>query len=178
MTIHSEHPFLPPESERGPLRRFRGRLTAPVTAWTAVRTPGRQVGLTVSSMLVADGEPGEIVGLIDPDSDLYPVMVETGRVAVSVLRIQHRHLAEALAGTAPAPGGPFRIGEWTDTEWGPVPADAAAWLGATIVGAPDNAGWSMLVRARIDRIEIAATGEDPLAVWRGRMIGGAPPSGS
>jgi hypothetical protein len=28
VTIHSDHPFMPPESDRSPIRRLRGRLTA------------------------------------------------------------------------------------------------------------------------------------------------------
>ena len=57
MTIHGDHPFLPPESERSPVRRFRGRLPSPVGLWTTAYD-GKRAGLTVSSMLVADGEPG------------------------------------------------------------------------------------------------------------------------
>jgi len=34
VTIHDTHPFLDPESERDPLRRFRGRLGGAVSLWT------------------------------------------------------------------------------------------------------------------------------------------------
>ena len=57
-----------------PVRRLRGRLAAPVTLWTA---PG-PAGLTVSSTLVADGEPGRLLGLIDEECDLWAA-VERGR---------------------------------------------------------------------------------------------------
>ena len=57
MTIHSTDPFATPEEQRSPLRRLRGRLAAPVTLWTA-DGPAGPAGLTVSSMLVAEGEPG------------------------------------------------------------------------------------------------------------------------
>lgn len=168
MTIHSEHPFLPPESDRNPLRRLRGRLSAPVTAWTAMPTHARPVGLTVSSMLVADGDPGMLLGLVDPDSDLYEVMVDTGTVAVSVLGPAHRQLADALAGTAPAPGGPFRIGSWTDTAWGPVLDDAVAWVGGTVAAEPEPAGWAMLVKITVIKIEIGTGADDGLTLRRGR----------
>ena len=49
-----QRPLRHPEEDRSAVRRLRGRLAAPVTLWTA---PG-PAGLTVSSMLVADGEPG------------------------------------------------------------------------------------------------------------------------
>lgn len=184
MSIHAEHPFLPPPSERNPVRRFRGRLAAPVTVWTARNADGhterdrRPAGLTVSSMLVGDGVlPGaegdgptaEVVGLVDPDSDLYAVMVTTGRVAVSLLTSAHRQLADALAGTGPAPGGPFRLGSWTDTAWGPVLTDAAGWLGADLVRPPEPAGWAYLVRAEIRRLDVDDAA-DPLAVVRGRYV--------
>jgi hypothetical protein len=52
--IHSSDPFATPEQDKSPVRRLRGRLASAVTLWTA---PG-PAGLTVSSMLVADGDPG------------------------------------------------------------------------------------------------------------------------
>src|SRR6478609_3176433 len=51
VSIHSEHPFLPPEGERDPLRRFRGRMPQPVTLWCA-GDEARRAGWTVSSLLV------------------------------------------------------------------------------------------------------------------------------
>lgn len=61
--IHFEHPFATPLEERDPTRRFRGRLAAPVTVWTSGAVSGRG-GLTVSSLLVAEGDPGIILGLV------------------------------------------------------------------------------------------------------------------
>lgn len=172
MTIHASHPFLPPEPERRPLRRLRGRLVSPVTVWTAAApaaTPGtsRPVGLTVSSTVVADGEPGEMVGLLNPDSDLFDALVATGRAAISVLAWQHRQIADALAGLSPAPGGGFGLGSWEPTPWGPVPADAPAWVGVRLVGRPEAVGWSMLVRGEVESVTVGAEGE-PLAHLRGR----------
>ena len=59
MTIHDTHPFAASGQPRRPLRRFRGRLPAPVTIW-ATYTPRGPVGLTVSSVAVADGEPATL----------------------------------------------------------------------------------------------------------------------
>ena len=169
VTIHSSHPFLPPEGDRDPLRRLRGRLVSPVTVWTA-HSGGRSAAWTVSSLMIADGDPAEVVGLIDEDSDLWDVAQEGRRVAVSVLGWQHRMVAEVCAGQAPSPGGPFRTGEWTDTDWGPVLQDAPGWLGATLLeDEPDHAGWAVLARARIERIELDTIGDDGLLTHlRGR----------
>jgi flavin reductase (DIM6/NTAB) family NADH-FMN oxidoreductase RutF len=166
VTIHSEHPFLPPEGDRNPVRRLRGRLPLPVSVWTAARG-GRPAGWTVSSMLVADGEPPELLGLLDEDSDLADLLHDGGTVAVSLLGGAHRPLADAFAGLAPAPGGAFRMADWTDTDWGPVLADGPGWLGARITDATGKAGWTLLVRAVIEHVEVADAA-DVLGHLRGR----------
>ena len=43
MTIHGDHPFLPPADGRDPLRRWRGRMPAPVSVWTT-ELDGRPTG--------------------------------------------------------------------------------------------------------------------------------------
>ena len=166
MTIHDTHPFAASGQPRRPLRRFRGRLPAPVTIWAAVTERG-PVGLTVSSVAVADGEPGEVVGLVDPASDLFDAVLATRRWAVSLLGYANRQLSDAMAGLAPAPGGPFRLAQWRDTEWGPVLAGSPGWLGAQLLTEPVNAGWSMLVRGVVEHIEIDES-HAPVAYVRGQ----------
>lgn len=170
MTIHSDHPFLPPEGDRNPLRRFRGRMLAPVSVWTAYAGE-RRLGWTVSSMMVADGPEPALLGLLDPDADLTKALlpVEHGRtLAVSLLGWQHRGLPDAFAGLAPAPGGPFRLAEWTETPYGPVLTDAPGWLGATVSDA-HPVGWSTLLTARVEQVEIGPSG-DLLGHVRGRYL--------
>jgi flavin reductase (DIM6/NTAB) family NADH-FMN oxidoreductase RutF len=166
VTIHDTHPFAASGQQRRPLRRFRGRLPAPVTIW-AVGTDTHRVGLTVSSVVVADGDPGEVIGLIDPASDVYDELRATGRWAVSLLAYGDRQLSDAMAGLAPAPGGPFRLAHWRDTAWGPVLATSPGWLGATLLTEPVEAGWSMLVRGVVEQIEIDES-VAPVAYVRGR----------
>lgn len=166
MTIHDTHPFAASGQPRRPLRRFRGRLPAPVTIWAAVTERG-PVGLTVSSVAVADGEPGEVVGLVDPASDLFDAVVANGRWAVSLLGYADRQLSDAMAGLAPAPGGPFRLAQWRDTEWGPVLAGSPGWLGARLLTEPVEAGWSMLVRGSVEHTEIDEA-HAPVAYVRGQ----------
>ncbi len=165
MTIHSDHPFLEPEAERDQVRRLRGRLGGVVTLWTAGEGPAR-TGLTVSSMMVANGPEPRLLALLDPDSDLVERIRDTGRAVVQVLSWPDRDLADAFAGTAPAPGGPFRLGDFEQTTWGPRLVGADTWVGARLVE-ETAAGWSVLVTCEVDQVAI---GDDtpPLVHRRGR----------
>ena len=162
MTIHSEHPFLDPEAD--PVRRFRGRLGGTVTLWTSGAEA--RAGLTVSSVMVAGGEPGRVLGLVDPDSDLRDVLEENGRAVVHLLGWEHRDLAEAFAGQLPSPGGPFRMGDWEDTDHGPRLVTASSWVDVELESMED-VGWSVLVVARIVDV-VLGDDEHPLEHRRGR----------
>ena len=171
MTIHGDHPFIPPESERDPIRRLRGRLGGAVSLWTAGQGTDR-VGLTVSSLLISPGEPGHVLGLIDPESELADALRADEVVVVQFLRYPQRQLADAFAGQFPAPGGAFRLGEefggWIDTDWGPLLAGASSWLGARTTGAsPDTVGWSQLFDCVIEHIQLGDD-NDALEHRRGR----------
>lgn len=165
MTIHSDHPFLEPESERDPARRLRGRLGGAVTLWTAGGAAER-AGLTVSSLMVAGGEPARVLALLDPDSDLCERLVATGRGVVHLLAWEHRDLADAFAGTAPAPGGPFRMAVFEDGGSGPVLLEAPARATVSLESRAD-VGWSTLVTCVIHDVVL---GDDvpPLVHRRGR----------
>lgn len=168
--IHHTDPFATPPQERSKVRRLRGRLPAPVTLWTAYGTatgePTAPAGLTVSSTLVADGEPGRLLGLVDEESELWSAASTSGRFAVALLGPAHRQLADRFAGLFPAPGGLFATGEWTETGYGPVPADAGGWSGCRLDGAREY-GWALLVEATIEVVELADRAA-PLLHHRGR----------
>jgi flavin reductase (DIM6/NTAB) family NADH-FMN oxidoreductase RutF len=168
VTIHSEHPFLEPESERDPVRRLRGRLGGAVTLWTTGSGRDR-AGLTVSSLMIAGGDPGHALALVDPDSDLADGLEDTGACVVQLLEWQHRDLAEAFAGLTPAPGGPFTLGTWVDTDWGPRLESARSWAGVRVAGAPKTVGWSLLVDTVIEHVEVGEE-KEPLVHRRGRYV--------
>jgi len=161
VTIHSTDPFATPEEHRSPVRRLRGRLPAPVTLWTA---PG-PVGLTVSSTQVVDGDPALVLGLLDPESDLWAAVEAAGVFAVTVLGPADRQLADRFAGLLPAPGGPFRGYEWRDTDHGPV-LDGRSGIALCRLAESRPAGWSVLVTGTVEQVEIG-DGE-PLLHHRGR----------
>jgi flavin reductase (DIM6/NTAB) family NADH-FMN oxidoreductase RutF len=167
VTIHSSHPFVPPESERDPARRLRGRVGGVVSLWTAADDAGR-AGLTVSSLMVAAGNPAHILALLDPDSEFGETFVRTGVAVVQLLEWEHQRLADAFAGQFPAPGGPFRLADWVDTPWGPQLASAPTWAGVRLVDEEPRAyGWSVLADTVIESVEIRPEGV-PLVHRRGR----------
>ncbi|MDR7253813.1 flavin reductase (DIM6/NTAB) family NADH-FMN oxidoreductase RutF [Nocardioides sp. BE266] len=171
MTIHTTHPFLEPEGDRDPVRRLRGRLGGTVSLWTAGASDADRAGLTVSSWLVAGGEPGRVLALLDPDADLTEALLETGRGVVQLLAWPDRGLAEAFAGTAPAPGGPFRMADWVATDHGLRLAHAQTWA-LVSVESEAAVGWSTLVTCTLDEV-VVGEGGDPLVHRRGRF---SPPS--
>lgn len=161
MSVHYTDPFATPDGERSPVRRFRGRLPSAVTLWTA---PG-PAGLTVSSTLVADGEPARVFGLLDPESDLFEAVSEHRVFAVIALDADDKQLADRFAGLMPAPGGLFAGGGWRDTPYGPVPERSRPWTACRLVDARP-AGWSVLVEAEVVSVELAEV--EPLIHYRGR----------
>jgi flavin reductase (DIM6/NTAB) family NADH-FMN oxidoreductase RutF len=168
VTIHHSHPFAVGEQDRHPLRRFRGRMASPVSIWAAAAHDVR-AGWTLSSFLVADGDPGEVIGLIDEESPLADVLVEIPTLTINLLGWGQRRLADAFAGVAPAPGGPFALSNWRDTEWGPVLETSLGWIGARLTTDPDRVGWGLLLRAVVEHVEIQSDPADDLLCYvRGR----------
>jgi len=165
VTIHDTHPFADPEPD--PVRRFRGRLGGAVSLVTAGDASSR-AGLTVSSLMVANGAPARILLLVDPDSDLADAVTSSGAAVVQLLAWSHRDLAEAFAGTAPAPGGPWRTGEFESTTWGPRLLSAPTWAGVRVESAVE-VGWSSLLTCVVEHAEVGAD-DEPLVSRRGRWV--------
>ena len=143
----------------GCTRRAMGRNSGRRSWYLPVGSGSRRAGLTVSSLMVANGAPARVLGLLDPDATLAELLADTGRGVVQLLEWADRDLADAFAGVAPAPGGPFRLNTWVDSSWGPVLAHAPAWLGARVLAPIDRAGWGLLVRAVVEHVEVGAGAE-------------------
>jgi flavin reductase (DIM6/NTAB) family NADH-FMN oxidoreductase RutF len=141
-------------------------MPSTVTLWTAHGRDHRPAGLTVSSTVVAEGTPGQVLGLVDDESDLYAAVLVSGRFAVCVLSEADRQLADQFAGLMPAPGGVFAQSGWDDTAYGPVrPGDT--WVGCTVETA-ERVGYGMLVRAVVDEVHLGDSDSTPLLRHRGR----------
>ena len=161
--IHYENPFATPADQRTPIRRLRGRLAAPVTIWTAQGDDGPR-GLTVSSLLVADGEPGFVVGLLNDTTDLWDALQASGRFVVHVAGASDAILADRFAGQRPSPGGLFEGVTVAASEWGPVIEQFATRAYCSLESA-DQTGYQQLIGGRVEKLELGD--ESPLLHYRG-----------
>lgn len=169
--VHYGDPWADPEQSRDPLRRARGRLPAAVTIWTTDSAAAGVIGITVSSLLLAQGEPGYVAGLVGPDSDFAEAATASGRFVVHLLSDDagHRRLAQHFAGVLPAP----------EDQLSTVPTPA----GPALRAVPDRVlcgvegtralGWSLLIEGRIDGVDLGPA-RPPLAWQRGRFARLAP----
>ena len=162
--IGGQHPFATPPERRSAARRFRGRLVAPVTVWTA-GGPGDGAGLTVSSVLVADGDPARLLGLIDPASAFWEAMRRAGAFVVHVLGEADRGLAERFAEVRPPIRGMFEGLDVSASPWGPVLGGARPRAACRLSGST-TVGYSELVEGVIEEVEPRDL-NDPLAWLHG-----------
>jgi flavin reductase (DIM6/NTAB) family NADH-FMN oxidoreductase RutF len=162
--IHDEDPFRTPPELRSPERSYRGRLAAPVTIWTS-GGPESRTGLTVSSLLLAEGEPSMILGLINDTTDLWDQIQETERFVVHVLGAGDRVLAERFAGTRPSPGGLFAGMDVEDSPYGPILDGPRARARCRYLRESPE-GFHRLVRGEVESLETEGS-EAPLVHYRG-----------
>ncbi len=162
--IHDEHPFRTPRELRDPVRQLRGRLAAPVTILTA-GTQSARTGLTVSSLVVAEGDPALVYCLLGSPTDLLDVVEETGRFVVHVCGRHHREVADVFAGLRPSPGGLFAGRTVTETAHGPVLEGFGSYALCSLDSVREES-FSVLVAAQIDDIVLDELTE-PLLYFRG-----------
>ncbi|MFZ0625267.1 MAG: flavin reductase family protein [Acidimicrobiia bacterium] len=166
--IHEGNPFVDEPSERDPARRFRGRLAAPVTIVTS-GSDDTMTGLTVSSLLVIEGNPAQIALVVGPTSDLWDAIASNGRFVVHIASQRHQGLAERFAGRRPAPGGLLTDIVLHVSEWGPVIEDLPDRAYCTSTSMTES-GWSGRVIGNIDQADLTDL-SDPLTYFRGAYRG-------
>ncbi|HEX5631441.1 MAG TPA: flavin reductase family protein [Acidimicrobiia bacterium] len=162
--IHDSDPFEVPVADRHPVRRFRGRLPAPVTVVTA-GSGKTATGLTVSSLMVADGEPSMVWFLCGHNADLGDVIRSTGGFVVHALDAGDEVLADRFAGIRPSPGGLFADLVVEPGVRGPVLTELPNRLACRFVAATD-VGWYLLIEGVIEDL-VVGDPEDPLLRYRG-----------
>jgi 3-hydroxy-9,10-secoandrosta-1,3,5(10)-triene-9,17-dione monooxygenase reductase component len=163
--VHYTDPFATPPESRSAARRFRGRLSAAVTVWTAGNAESR-VGLTISSMVVAEGSPSIALGLMNDTTDLWERIHETGKFVIHILEENDREIADRFAGLRPSPGGMFAELDVDDGEWGPVLTRFGERAYCRYLNASE-AGYQQLVRGEIERMELGDL-NGPLVYFRGK----------
>ena len=123
------------------------------------------VGLTVSSVLMSQGAPAMLAGLINPASDLADLLeAGPGRFAVHVLDGSHKRLAQHFAGELPAPREMLATRR---SAHGPL-LDAVGDRVLCHAVSTKPFGWSLLVEAEVDDVEVGPPGKG-LAWWRGNF---------
>jgi 3-hydroxy-9,10-secoandrosta-1,3,5(10)-triene-9,17-dione monooxygenase reductase component len=162
--IQMRPPFAVPPERRDPVRRLRGRLVAPVTIWTAGHPPGG-AGLTVSSVLVAEGQPARLLGLIDPTSAFWEAMQETRAFVVHLLAAGDRPLAERFSEVRPPIRRPFERLDVAESPWGPVLGGSRPRAACRLAGSAP-VGHAELVEGVIEQLELPDL-DDPLAYLHG-----------
>jgi 3-hydroxy-9,10-secoandrosta-1,3,5(10)-triene-9,17-dione monooxygenase reductase component len=162
--IGGRHPFATPPERRSVVRRLRGRLLAPVTVWTAGGLEDG-AGLTVSAVLVAEGEPARVLGLIDPASAFWEATRQAGAFMVHVLAEGDRSLAERFAEVRPPIRGMFDGLEVAASPWGPVLGRNRPRAGCRLSGST-TVGYAELVEGVLEEIELHDL-DDPLAWLHG-----------
>jgi flavin reductase (DIM6/NTAB) family NADH-FMN oxidoreductase RutF len=160
-------PFELPLEERDHIRRFRGRMPMPVTIWTANGNEGRPEGITVSSILIGEGDPPSVLGLIAPDSSFWDAVRASKRFVVHVLDKAHARIADQFA--LRYPGDPFEGLSVVRSDYGPVLSDVTTRSAITFMGFIEG-GYSLLIRGTIDEVELDADPTPPLIHYRGRYF--------
>ena len=168
-SIHYDHPFLDPEDQRHPIRRFRGRLSAPVTIITAGDETDR-TGLTVSSLMVAEGDPPRIHFLLGDQAYLWDRIRDHGRFVVHILEEGQRHLADRFAGIMPSPGGPFSGVSTETSDYGPVIDEAPSRAYCSFEQARPGHGAYLMIDGIIESVEVHDLAK-PLQWFRGAYRG-------
>jgi 3-hydroxy-9,10-secoandrosta-1,3,5(10)-triene-9,17-dione monooxygenase reductase component len=163
--VHYTDPFAIPPEARSAARRLRGRLSSGVTIWTAGDAESR-AGLTISSMVVAEGAPSVALGLMNDTTALWDAIQEKARFVIHILAEDDREIADRFAGLRPSPGGVFAGLEVEDGAWGPAIGSFSERAYCRFVDATE-AGYQQLVRGEIERMELGELAQ-PLVYFRGR----------
>jgi flavin reductase (DIM6/NTAB) family NADH-FMN oxidoreductase RutF len=139
-------------------------LAAPVTVVTAGQ-PGNQAALTVSSLMVAEGEPSSVIALIGTNTDLWEAIEASRRFIVHILGSSRREDADAFAGIRPRPGGVFAGVAVEHSDWGPVLTDSANRVFCSLASSIELP-FHHLVEGEIEKVEVSDL-DDPAIYFRG-----------
>lgn len=164
-----DDPFVAPVDQRDPAKRLRGRLAAPVTIWTTYDGSGVPVGVTISSVIVVDGDRPSVVAIVQPLSEFWEAVGESGRFVLHVVDSGAQRVADTFAGRYPGADSSFPP-DTIASEWGPVLGRFPTRAYCTLAGVLLE-GQPLVVRGLIDRLAVDEDAERPLVHYRGRYFG-------
>ena len=141
---------------------------SPVTIVTSSGSGG-PAGLTVSSLVIAEGDPGVVYLLVGPTTELYDALIDSSCFVVHICEAAHREIADVFAGTRPSPGGVFSGRDLQYEDHGPVLAEIKDRIYCTVIARREES-YSVLVTGIIDRVEMGNLLK-PLSFFRGRYRG-------
>ena len=131
------------------------------------RRRGEQAtGLTVSSLVVADGETGRILFLCGLNTDLADLVATSGGFVVHVLSTGDEALSDRFAGIRPSPGGLFADLAWVAGVRGPVLTEIPSRVECAFTATYD-VGWYLLIEGTVESVALGGL-ESPLLRLRGR----------
>ena len=139
----------------------------PVTIWTANGNEGRSEGITVSSILIGEGDPPSVLGLVAPDSSFWDAVRASKRFVVHVLDKAQARIADQFA--LRYPGDPFEGLSVVRSDYGPVLSDVTTRSAITLMGFMEG-GYSLLIRGSIDEVELDPNPMQPLIHYSGRYF--------
>jgi 3-hydroxy-9,10-secoandrosta-1,3,5(10)-triene-9,17-dione monooxygenase reductase component len=130
--------------------------------------------MTVSSVLVVEGEPPAVIALLGPLSEFWDAVSHSKRFVVHVLQVDQSRIADQFA--LRYPGDPFEGVSVSPSPWGPALVDAMAVQAACSLSGYMEAGYSMLVRGEIDDVVVDDDADDvyQLVHYRGRYLTARP----
>jgi 3-hydroxy-9,10-secoandrosta-1,3,5(10)-triene-9,17-dione monooxygenase reductase component len=171
--IRSGDPFADRPEDRDPGRRFRGRLATPVTAWTSESPATGRAAITVASLMIGEGAPSTIFGLIDPLSTFVDAVTSSRRFVVHIVPEGRYRLADQLAGRSHTALDRFADVAVSTSGWGPVIDDLTSRAYCSVLDV-DPVGAALLVSGVIDEIDLEDPAPEPLVYLRGYYRGVRP----
>jgi 3-hydroxy-9,10-secoandrosta-1,3,5(10)-triene-9,17-dione monooxygenase reductase component len=157
-SVRYGNPWASAVEARDPVRRLRGHLVLPVTVWMTADDDEEMapVGLTVSSVVLSQGAPPMLAGVVSPASDFADALgaSSSGRFSVQVLGSAHRRLAQHFAGELPAPD---ELLTTRSSPYGPLLEAVTDRLFCRMT-ASRPFGWSLLIEAEVEGTEVGQPG--------------------
>jgi flavin reductase (DIM6/NTAB) family NADH-FMN oxidoreductase RutF len=144
-------------------RRLLGHFASGVTVVTTTDSERRPTGLTVSAFASLSLDPPLVLVCVDHKSQTYPWLIETGRFAVNILRLEQEAVSRRFASQRldKFDGVPYRLGAGSL----PVLEEALAHLECRTVATHVEGDHTILV-GRVEGGQVAEG--QPLLYFRGR----------